>query len=135
MSGWQNLAASPQDVFGAGLVLRFATAEVRGGGPLVAIAVTIPGTRALSFFELDGNNAPGFPLGYQKPTLPEASTDRGNPYSVRKDWLLANFDEICAGVDPDAIEYTEYFTITPFEVEPQDMEDDAFDTDRAAATG
>lgn len=135
MSGWRNLVAADQEVFGPGLVLRFSTKEVRGGGPLVVIAVTVPGTKALSFFALDGNNAPGFPMGYQKPTLPEASTDQGSPYSVRKDWLLANFDEICAGVDPAAIEYAEYFTIMPLEVEPPAEEDDVSEEDRAAATG
>ena len=107
---WRRLSEAPEEVFGPGLTLRFVTPDVPM--PVIAFAVEIPGAPALSFFCLDGGT-PGLPTGYRKPTLPAASTSAADQRTVRRDWLLENFDEIAWGVDPAAIEYAERLAVRP----------------------
>ena len=118
---WQKLVESKTDLFGPGLLLRFRSTDAPEDGDIVAIAVHDPACRALSFFQLSGHKA-GYPMGYRQPTLPADSTAPGIPASVRREWLLANFENISFGLDADLIEYAEYFKIEvlppPWEAQP-----------------
>jgi len=109
---WRKLIDTDISLFGPGLLIRF-QAEDTLNIKTTAIAVSIPCTGALSFFEIDGNNKSGWPMGYGQPTLPKSSTYNADPTSVQRKWLLENFDHICLGVDPKEIEYLEHYSITP----------------------
>ena len=108
--GWKRLVDAETEVFGPGLLLRFRSTDAPHGGDIIAIAVYFPTAPALSLFQAAGHEA-GYPMGYRQPTLPAESTNDRNPATVRKSWLLDNFQHVIFGVDRNSVEYTEDYVI------------------------